>query len=112
MTDRGPAHAPSAPGDPPGRTAVGTAQAAGYSGAMHLLDRDRRRRPDPEPLKTDDTKVFVAGTAVWAALLVATWIGHDWITAHGNQWWSWTCVAGIALGLVGLADILWRRRPR
>lgn len=58
------------------------------------------RRPDPEPLKTDDAGAILVGTALWAVALVALLIARP---AH--TWWIWTCVAGIVLGLFGLVFV-------
>lgn len=59
------------------------------------------RRPDPEPLETNDVAIVAAGTVAWAVGLVvllvlkATGAGvHDW-------WWQ-MCAAGAALGLLGV----------
>ena len=32
------------------------------------------------------------------------------LTADGNQWWLWTCVTGIALGLIGILYTNWRHK--
>ena len=68
------------------------------------------RRPDPEPLELDDTKVVALGTALWLlalpVLLVADLVGAD---VHG--WWYAMCGCGVALGLVGLRTVA-RRRDR
>ncbi|MEZ0075207.1 DUF2530 domain-containing protein [Planotetraspora sp. GP83] len=63
------------------------------------------RRPDPEPLKTNDTLTILVGTALWAVALVAVLVVRP-----ASTWpvWTWTCVAGIGLGLFGLLYV--RRR--
>jgi hypothetical protein len=59
------------------------------------------RRPDPEPLETDDVKIVAGGTALWAValvgLVIARLAGAD---VHG--WWIAMCACGAALGLVGV----------
>ena len=59
------------------------------------------RRPDPPPLETDDVRLVAAGTALWAAALVVLLV----LKATGTEvhdWWWQMCVAGIALGLLGI----------
>jgi hypothetical protein len=63
------------------------------------------RRPDPEPLETDDIRIVAIGTAVWAVALVATLVFHDRLAAHGNSQWVWVTLAGAFLGLVGLRHV-------
>lgn len=59
------------------------------------------RRPDPEPLDTDDVRVVGALTAAWAValvvLVVARLAGTD-----VQDWWLVMCAAGAALGVVGV----------
>lgn len=75
---------------------------------MPLYLPPERRRPDPPPLRTDDRKTVLVGTAVWAVLLVVTLVGRDDLGGD-RGWWPWSCAAGVALGLVGLV-YLHRRR--
>jgi hypothetical protein len=67
------------------------------------------RRPDPEPLETDDVKIVAAGTGVWAVafvvLLILRVTGAD---IHG--WWLEMCAAGFLLGLLGVRYCVRRRR--
>lgn len=59
------------------------------------------QRPDPEPLETDDVKIVAGGTALWAvALLVLLALKSTGTQVHG--WWLVMCLAGIALGLLGV----------
>ncbi len=54
------------------------------------------RRPQPEPLKTNDVRVAAAGTVVWAvALLVLLVVGLP----EDETWWLWVCVTGAVIGL-------------
>lgn len=69
---------------------------------MRLYLRPEERRPDPEPLRTDDRRAVLVGTGTWAVLLVVAVVVRDDLRADGHGWWLWVCVAGIALGLVGL----------
>ena len=58
-------------------------------------------RPAPEPLDVDVTKIVLAGTALWAVAFVVLLTQRDRLADAGREWWLWTCVAGVALGLLG-----------
>jgi hypothetical protein len=78
---------------------------------VRLLLRPEERRPDPEPLKTDDRKATGVGTVVWAVLFVAALLFRDELQRAGHGWWVWCAAAGFGLGLLGLA-YLHRREVR
>jgi Protein of unknown function (DUF2530) len=67
------------------------------------------RRPDPEPLRSDDRRVVLVGTAAWAVLLLLAGVARSTLVAQGRGWWLWTPVAGVLLGLYGLRAIRRRR---
>ncbi len=69
---------------------------------MRLWLKDSERRPDPEPVKTDDRKAMLAGLALWLLALVGLLLFLGPLMAAGLHWWLWTCVVGLALGLLGL----------
>lgn len=69
---------------------------------MRLTPSPDQRRPDPDPLPTNDSAAVLAGIAIWAALLVIALFRHSQLAATGQSWWLWVPVAGIALGLIGL----------
>lgn len=48
------------------------------------------------PLDVDATPVVAIGTALWALALVVT------LLVDAPPGWRWTCLAGTALGLIGL----------
>ncbi len=52
----------------------------------------------PPPLHVDTTRVVLAGTAVWAVALVVLLLLGDRV----DRVWTWTCLAGIALAVIGL----------
>jgi hypothetical protein len=56
------------------------------------------RRPDPEPLRTQDTRTILVGTALWAIALVVLLV----IVRPEDSRPLWTCVVGIGLGLFGV----------
>ena len=55
----------------------------------------------------------LVGTAGWAVALVVLLIVHDKLPA-GSQWWVWTCVTALAMGLFALwyVPVLKRGRAR
>jgi len=66
------------------------------------------RRPDPEPLESDEVRLVAAGTALWAlafvVLLVARIAGADI-----HRWWITMCACGAVMGLAGLRYCIRRR---
>jgi len=70
--------------------------------------RRRARRPDPPPLATDDTKIVLLGTALWAAALVVLVVLRLADLGQVRDWWLGMCAYGIALGLFGVRHV--RRR--
>ena len=69
---------------------------------MRLWLKDSERRPDPAPVATDDRKAVLVGIALWIVGLAAVLVFLVPVTAAGDSWWLWACVAGLALGLIGL----------
>ena len=59
------------------------------------------RRPDPEPLETDDVRIVAGGTALWAVALLV--LGALQLLGVGVRgWWIGMCAYGLALGLLGV----------
>jgi fatty acid desaturase len=59
------------------------------------------RRPDPEPLETNDVALVAAGTVAWLVALVVLLV----LKATGSDvhtWWITMCLAGTVLGLIGV----------
>jgi hypothetical protein len=52
----------------------------------------------PPPLQVDTARVVIAGTVLWAIALVVLLLLGDRV----DRMWTWTCVAAIGLGLLGL----------
>ena len=61
----------------------------------------RTVRPSPPPLEANDQLVTAVITAGWAVALVVLLVLHGEIPP-GERWWTWTCAAGLAMGLFGL----------
>jgi len=81
-----------------------------YSGGVRLWLKDSERRPDPTPVQTDDRKAFLVGIALWVVGLAVFVIVLPMLVEQRNTWWLWTCVAGLAIGLIGLLWTNWRQR--
>ena len=69
---------------------------------MRLTPHPDQRRPDPDPLPTNDSVAVLTGVGVWVVLLIVGLVLRDRLTATGHAWWLWVPVVGIALGLIGL----------
>jgi hypothetical protein len=52
----------------------------------------------PPPLQVDTARVVLVGIALWAVALVVLLLLGDRV----ERMWTWTCVAAIGLGLLGL----------
>ncbi|NYD21429.1 DUF2530 domain-containing protein [Kineococcus aurantiacus] len=76
---------------------------------MPLFLPPSKAKPPPPPLKTDDRRAVLVGLGVWAVLLVVA-LAVPEVRSTGEGRWLGSCVAGLALGLVGLAHV--HRRGR
>ena len=79
---------------------------------MRIWLSEDERRPDPEPVATDDRTAIVAGLVLWVLALGGLLLFVGPLVESGQVWWLWTCLVGIGLGLVVLVYIHLRRRPR
>jgi hypothetical protein len=52
----------------------------------------------------DTARVVLAGIALWAVALVVVLLLGDRV----DRVWTWTCVSGIALALLGLGIMRWQ----
>lgn len=55
-------------------------------------------KPAPPPLRVDTARVVLVGIGIWAVALVVLLLLGDRV----DRMWTWTCVAAIGLGLLGL----------
>jgi fatty acid desaturase len=81
-----------------------------YSRLVRLYQRSADRRPDPPPLATDDRATVLVGIGLWVVALILTLLFHAWLADADRSWWTWTTLAGIAGGLLGLVYLSRRRR--
>jgi hypothetical protein len=70
-------------------------------------------REVPPPLEANDQQVAAIGAAAWAVALIVVFALRSHLPPH-SQWWIWTCVTGVGLGLFGVVyiPILQRSRAR
>jgi Protein of unknown function (DUF2530) len=76
---------------------------------VRLYLRDSERRPDPEPVKTDDRTAILTGLGLWIVGLVAVVL-----LLGGSGSPIWTCITGVVLGaaLLTYAELRNRRSRR
>jgi hypothetical protein len=55
-------------------------------------------KPAPPPLQVDTARVVLIGIGLWVVALVVLLVLGDRV----DRLWTWTCVAAIGLGLLGL----------
>ena len=58
----------------------------------------------PPPLQVDTARVVMAGIALWAVALVVVLLLGDRV----DRMWTWTCLAAIGLGVLGLGVMRWQ----
>jgi len=63
-----------------------------------------KAKPPPPPLATDDRRAVVVGLVVWGVLLAVA-IAVPQVRSTGEGRWLGSCIAGLALGLIGLAYV-------
>ena len=78
---------------------------------MRLFLRPSEAKPPPEPLRTDDRAAVLAGTLVWAVLLLVALLVPE-AREHGRGRWVGSCLAGLFLGGVALLYLHRRDRAR
>ncbi len=68
------------------------------------------RRPDPEPLRTNEFAPVIAATGLWAIAFVVLLLLHHRMAARGEGWWLWVGLSGFLIGLWGLIMLMLRHR--
>ena len=71
---------------------------------MKFYIKDSERKPDPEPVKTNAKLAILVGLGLWSLALVVLLFAGSAIPA-AQESWSFTCLAGIALGLYALFHV-------
>ncbi|MBN9140934.1 MAG: DUF2530 domain-containing protein [Micrococcales bacterium] len=72
---------------------------------MRFWLKDSERRPDPEPVPTDDRAAILAGLVLWVLVFAALLVFVGPLVEAGRVWWLWTCLVGIGIGLVALVYV-------
>ncbi len=60
----------------------------------------------PPPLQVDTARVVLAGMGLWTVALVVLLLLGDRV----DQMWIWTCVAALALAVLGLGIMRWQQK--
>ncbi len=81
----------------------------GDTGRVPLFLPPSKAKPPPPPMKTDDRRAVLVGLGVWALLLVVALVVPE-VRATGEGRWLGSCIAGLVLGLIGLAHVHRRER--
>ena len=71
---------------------------------MPLFLPPSRAKPPPPPMRTDDRLAVLVGLAVWVVLLLVA-VAVPEVRGTGQGRWLGSCVAGVVLGLLGLAFV-------
>ncbi|MGF1646431.1 MAG: DUF2530 domain-containing protein [Kineosporiaceae bacterium] len=77
-----------------------------------MLRLRRPLRAVHDPLRIDPRPPALLGTVAWAVLLGVALARQQDLVASGREWWLWTCLAGVALGLAGMVWAAWLERRR
>jgi hypothetical protein len=71
------------------------------------------RRPDPEPLETNDRPVILFGMGAWiVAFVVLVVFFRDDLRDRDATYWLWACGIGVAMGVYGLHFVRKRNKHR
>jgi Protein of unknown function (DUF2530) len=71
--------------------------------------RSLLEQADIEPVDVDGVRAVTAGTVAWAVALVALLPFADRLRQAGADWWLWTCLTGVVLGILGVGYCVYRR---
>jgi hypothetical protein len=71
-------------------------------------DRSETLDQPTEPLDVDGVSAMAAGTVLWSVALIVLLVTGTRFSSD-NGWWLWVCLAGIGIGVVGVAYTRRRR---
>ncbi|MGW7361325.1 DUF2530 domain-containing protein [Streptomyces sp. NPDC054802] len=60
------------------------------------------RHEAPEPLEGPIVATITGGTILWFVMFLVQVPFYGWFADRDLTWWVWTCLAGAALGLIGI----------
>jgi len=75
-----------------------------------VVDGSEQEAPPPHAAQLDETTPVAVGTGVWALLFVIGLFIRPDLVESGREWWIWSALAGIVLGVFGYFYLLRRRR--
>ncbi|MGI8614282.1 MAG: DUF2530 domain-containing protein [Nocardioidaceae bacterium] len=75
----------------------------------HEIGRRRYLVAQVEPLDVDGVRTLAIGSGVWAVAVLAMLPFVGSLREHDRLGWLWTAIAGLGLGLLGLAYCRHRR---
>lgn len=67
---------------------------------MRLWVKEAERRPEPEPMRTDDRRAILAGMTAWVAGLGGLLLLRPAVLAARDGWWLETVLIGLGIGVV------------
>jgi VIT1/CCC1 family predicted Fe2+/Mn2+ transporter len=67
---------------------------------------------DVEPLDVDGTRTVAVGSGLFLLAFLVLLPFYGRLEDAGKAWWAWTCLAGLALGVVGWGYCRLRRARR
>ena len=77
---------------------------------MRLWVRPEDRRPDPEPIRTDDRTPVLVGMGGWIVALALFLLFLPTVLAGDHAWWLWTALVGLGIGVLLIVYLAIRER--
>jgi hypothetical protein len=68
---------------------------------MKFRVKDSEAKPDPEPIESNASLAVLLGTLAWLLALGVILLLNQTLSQPLPQWWTLTCIFGIALGIFG-----------
>jgi hypothetical protein len=81
----------------------GAGGAARRTDPTSQLARGELVHAEVKPLDVSGIPTVIVGIVAWAVALVVMLLFRDDLKRNGQEWWLWVTVAGLGLGLIGLA---------
>lgn len=66
------------------------------------IGRTTHKVASVEPMDVDGVRTMTVGTILWGVVAVALIPFLGTLEADGRTWWTWTALAGLGLGLIGI----------
>lgn len=75
-----------------------------------MVDGSEREAPPLTSVEFSENAPVAVGTGVWALLFVIGLFIRPDLAESGREWWIWSALAGIVIGLLGYVYLRRRRR--